>query len=162
MVSSLCLFAGTRQWILWGHYYSLLFLDKDTGFSQPVLYLQCHIPFPSFVSWVSLVSSTYYVWGLACSILTPCMHVCVVGCMYMDTQVQGQRKTSCILLRQGLSLNLELMFCGKASSQQALVIIMSAPNGAILQDMKPLIADYTVLRPKCGSAELGSKANAYL
>lgn len=67
-----------------------------------------------------------------------------------------------ILLRQGLSLNLELMFCGKASSQQALVIIMSAPNGAILQDMKPLIADYTVLRPKCGSAELGSKANAYL
>jgi hypothetical protein len=67
-----------------------------------------------------------------------------------------------VLLRQGLSLNLELMFCGKASSQQALVIIMSAPNGAILQDMKPLIADYTVLRPKCGSAELGSKANAYL
>lgn len=66
------------------------------------------------------------------------------------------------VVRQGLSLNLELMFCGKASSQQALVIIMSAPNGAILQDMKPLIADYTVLRPKCGSAELGSKANAYL
>jgi hypothetical protein len=52
----------------------------------------------------------------------------------MDTQVQGQRKTSCILLRQGLSLNLEFILSHPrtASTHQpsSCLCITSSPYSA--------------------------------